>query len=261
MWRTEGSLRLVMINRNRADCDMKLSVIGNFRLWHNRSTTAMFMYTAAVGHEVPVVFVIICREAGTYPCSIRVNLEPSQGVDTTVPFNKVTGRESNLKHYSLGFKTFSQNLSIFTIVKFSMAFKGHSSDLVTIALWLWQQFDRLETSVQTRVPQQSSLHSVTVSTVDFAIQMGDIAVETADVSVWMVHVAVRTIGTSFRTVHVAVRTDSNGCTNGFQWSFKRFVEKANVLCSRSNGMFSRSKLSRLIIDSFSIIGNPLIVKA
>ena len=102
-------------------------------------------YTAAVGHEVPVVFVIICREAGTYPCSIRVNLEPSQGVDTTVPFNKVTGRESNLKHYSLGFKTFSQNLSIFTIVKFSMAFKGHSSDLVTITLWLWQQFDRLET--------------------------------------------------------------------------------------------------------------------
>ena len=47
--------------------------------------------------------------------------------------------------YSLGFKTFSQNLSIFTIVKFSMAFKGHSSDLVTITLWLWQQFDRLET--------------------------------------------------------------------------------------------------------------------
>ena len=105
MWRTEGYffetidvIWLVMINRDRADCDMKLSVIGNFRLWHNWSVTncnVVHYYTAAVGHEVPVVFVIICREAGTYPCSIRVNLEPSQGVDTTVPFNKVTGRESN----------------------------------------------------------------------------------------------------------------------------------------------------------------------
>ena len=84
--------------------------------------------------------------------------------------------------YSLGFKTFSQNLSIFTIVKFSMAFKGHSSNLVLLfelSLWLWQQFDRLETSIQTRVLQQSSLHLVTVRAVDFAVR-------TVDFAVWMV---------------------------------------------------------------------------
>ena len=84
--------------------------------------------------------------------------------------------------YSLGFKTFSQNLSIFTIVKFSMAFKGHSSNLVLLfelSLWLWQQFDRLETSIQTRVLRQSSLHLVTVRAVDFAVR-------TVDFAVWMV---------------------------------------------------------------------------
>ena len=38
-----------MINRNRADCDMEQSVIGDFRLWHNRSIN-IILYSIIIKH-------------------------------------------------------------------------------------------------------------------------------------------------------------------------------------------------------------------